>query len=40
MLVGKVDIHEGGHGLDGTGLLSMFDKIALAGLVLGVPLET
>lgn len=39
MLVWKVDIHEGGHRLDGTGLLSVFDKVALAGLVLWVPLE-
>ena len=34
-----MDVDEGGDGLDGSGLLRMFDEVALAGLVLGIPVE-
>ena len=34
-----MDVHEGGDGLDGPGLLRVFDEVALTGLVLGIPVE-
>lgn len=34
-----MDVHEGGDGLDGARLLRVFDEVALAGLVLGIPVE-
>lgn len=40
MLERKVDIHKGGDGLDGARLLGVFNEVALAGLVLGVPVES
>lgn len=39
VLKGEVDIYESGDGLDGAGLLCVFDKVALAGLVFRVPIE-
>ena len=38
-LVGQVDIDESGYGLDGMGVLGVVEKVALAGLIFGVPLE-
>ena len=35
----EVDVHERGDGLDGPGLLGVFDKVALAGLIFRVPVE-
>lgn len=39
MLVGESDVDEGSDGLDGSALLCVFDKVFLAGLVFGVPVE-
>lgn len=39
MLVREVDVHKGCDGLDRARLLSVFNEIALTGLVLRVPLE-
>lgn len=39
MLIGESDVDKGGHGLDGSALLCVFDKVFLTGLVFGVPVE-
>jgi hypothetical protein len=36
-LKGEVDIDEGGHGLDGNGVLRVVEEEALAGLIFWVP---
>lgn len=39
MLVWESDVDEGGDGLDGSALLCVLDKVFLAGLVFGIPVE-
>ena len=34
-----MNVHEGGNGLDLATLLCMIDKVSLAGLIFGVPVE-
>lgn len=39
LLEGQEDVDTGGHSLNGNAVLGMVDKIAEAGLELGIPLE-